>query len=343
MLAAMFHISRQPCWIRRTLPTIISTVSLQFYISKGFLLNLYAGALMYDPCIGQFDYVQEQVPAVPFLVKNANLFNLNESFMAETQSLHTSCGYQSYIDKYLVFPASGVQPQKQFNSTAEASCDVFDMIATAAFNPNPCFNIYEVNSMCPILWDVLGFPTSLVYTPPGASVYFDRADVKAALHAPHNVTWAECSINYPVFVGTGGPEDEGDLSANPIEHVLPQVIEATNRVLVANGDYDMIIMTNGTLLAIQNMTWNSALGFESRPNTPINIKILDLVYADVFDANGANGANGTDGPQGPMGIQHYERGLLWAETYQSGHMQPEFQPRVAYRHLEWLLGYTDQL
>jgi carboxypeptidase D len=38
-----------------------------------------------------------------------------------------------------------------------------------------------------------------------------------------------------------GPEDEGNLSANPTEHVLPQVIEAANRVLVANGDYDMII------------------------------------------------------------------------------------------------------
>jgi carboxypeptidase D len=291
---------------------------------------------MYDPCIGQFDYVQEQVPAVPFIVENANLFNLDESFMAEMQNLHTSCGYKGYIDKYLVFPASGIQPQKQFN---DASCDVFGMITTTVVNPNPCFNIYEVNSMCPILWDVLGFPTSLVDTPPGASVYFDRADVKAALHAPQNIVWAECSL-HPVFIGAGGPEGEGDLSANPIEHVLPQVIEAANRVLVANGDYDMIIMTNGTLLAIQNMTWNSVLGFESRPSTPINIKIPDLVYADVFDANGANG---TDGPQGLMGIQHYERGLLWAETYQSGHMQPEFQPRVAYRHLEWLLGYTDQL
>lgn len=44
-----------------------------------------------------------------------------------------------------------------------------------------------------------------------------------------------------------------------------------------------------------------------------------------------------------VGIQHYERGLLWAEVYQSGHMEPEYQPRVAYRHLEWLLNRTQTL
>lgn len=44
-----------------------------------------------------------------------------------------------------------------------------------------------------------------------------------------------------------------------------------------------------------------------------------------------------------VGIQHYERGLMWAETYQSGHMEPEFQPRVAYRHLQWVLNHTQTL
>jgi carboxypeptidase D len=81
-------------------------------------------------------------------------------------------------------------------------------------------------------------------------VYFNRTDVKKALHAPESVDWSECSAE-PVFVGgDGGPEQEGDFSANPIEKVLPQVIEATNRVLIGNGDYDMIIITNGTLLSV---------------------------------------------------------------------------------------------
>jgi carboxypeptidase D len=34
---------------------------------------------------------------------------------------------------------------------------------------------------------------------------------------------------------------------------------------------------------------------------------------------------------------------MWVETFQSGHMEPEYQPRSAYRHLQWLLGYTDTI
>ncbi|PKY06468.1 putative pheromone processing carboxypeptidase [Aspergillus campestris IBT 28561] len=296
------------------------------------------GALVYDPCIGQYDYVQEQAPAVPFVQENANLFNFNASFMEEIESLHKTCGYESYMDEYLTFPPSSPQPPVSFNVTDEAtSCNIFGSINAAVLQTNPCFNIYQISQMCPLQWDVLAFPTAFLYQPAGATVYFDRADVKRALHAPEHITWAACTED-PVFVG--GPEAEGDLSANPIETVLPQVIEATNRVLVSNGDYDMIILTNGTLLAIQNMTWNGALGFQAAPSTPINITLPDLQYRDVFMANNATGWQ--DG-QGVMGVQHYERGLMWAQSFQTGHMQPSNQPRLTYRHLEWLLGRVDEL
>ena len=297
--------------------------------------------------IGDFTYTQEEVVAVPFVQSHQNVLNVNASFLAQLESLDQSCGYAALRETYLTFPPPGNQPQKYLNLTSEASCDVFNMLDYALLEINPCFDIYEINQQCPFLWDVLSFPTQFVYTPDGANTYFNRSDVKAALHAPQYVDWAECSVD-PAFIGgkkvggyyTGGPEAEGDFSADPIQKVLPQVIEATNRVLVSNGDLDMIIISNGTLLAIQNMTWNGQLGFQQQPATPIDIRIPDLQYQAVFDANGFSGV---DGPQGIMGIQHYERGLLWAETYLSGHMQPEFQPRVTYRHLEWVLGRIDSL
>jgi carboxypeptidase D len=235
-----------------------------------------------------------------------------------------------------------MQPQLYFNYTTEGDCDVFDLINDAALEVNPCFDIYEIVEQCPFLSDVLGFPTEITYNV-YSTTYFNRSDVKTAMHAPQDVSWQECSAE-PVFVGHGGPQGEGDTAPDPIQHVLPQVIEATNRVLVGNGDFDMIIITNGTLLAIQNMTWNGQLGFSEQPSTPINITITDLMYASVFNDsdNGAYYA-GLDGPQGIMGIQHFERGLMWVETFQSGHMQPEFQPRAAYRHLEWLLGRIDTI
>jgi carboxypeptidase D len=88
------------------------------------------------------------------------------------------------------------------------------------------------------------------------------------------------------------------------------------------------------------MTWNGGLGFLAAPSTPINVTLPDREYASVF---AENDVSGWDGPQGVMGIQHYERGLMWAETYMSGHMQPQFQPRVTYRHLQWVLGRIDTL
>lgn len=296
------------------------------------------GAMVYDPCIGSFVSTAQEAPAVPFIQKNANLFNFNDTFMAELEQLHEQCGYKDFMDKYLTFPAAGVQPPMFFNFSSDANCDVFDIALVEALRTNPCWNVYRVADMCPIPWDVLGFPTVLEDLPPGAQIYFNRDDVKRAMHAP-NTKWAECSSK-PVFTGgNAGPEGEGDISADPIQHVLPQVIEATNRVLVANGDYDMIIMTDGTLTAIQNMTWNGKLGFEKRPSDPFNVPLSNQ-YPDVFAENGL--ADDT-GPQGIMGIQHFERGLMWVETFQSGHMQPQYQSRAAYRHLQWLLGRINSL
>ncbi|WVO14452.1 hypothetical protein L204_102086 [Cryptococcus depauperatus] len=299
-----------------------------------------SGALVYDPCIGEFDYVQEEIPIYPFVEANNNLFNFNASVMSELKGLHESCGYAEYIDKYLKFPATENQPPLYFNSSdpQNMTCDVFNTVNELALRINPCFDVYEINLMCPLLWDVLGFPTALNYAP--GSVYFDREDVKKAIHAPENVHWSVCAKE-PVFVGGNeGPQGEGDTSLDPIQKVLPQVIEATNRVLVGNGDYDMIIITNGTLLSIQNMTWNGQLGFQSTPTEEIYIDIPDTQWSPIFDANGLQGLPGV---QGTMGVQHYERGLMWAETFQAGHMQPQFQPRVAYRHLQWLLGHVDRL
>lgn len=129
----------------------------------------------------------------------------------------------------------------------------------------------------------------------------------------------------------------------------------------------MIIITNGTLMSIQNMTFGGQLGFQQKPATPIVV------------------------PGEPGGVQHYERGLLWTEAFGTGHMGPEWYvvlkhifrvfgrllntmsrskkskkrtcgsvlppkdsyansvsqsyraPKLAYRHLEWLLRLRETL
>jgi carboxypeptidase D len=212
-------------------------------------------------------------------------------------------------------------------------------MGSVAMTNNPCFNVYDISDHCPFLWGVLGSIGRGSDTSAGDTTYFNRPGVKTAMHALE-VDWMICAGKAVFIAGDAGPESEGDLSADPIQRVLPQVIEATNRVFIGNGDLDMILVTNGTLMSIQNMTWNGKLGFQQQPSTPIEITLPKLQYGSALDD--ASG-KGVDTAQGVMGIQHFERGLLWAETYLSGHMQPQYQPRVSYGHLEWLLGRVEKI
>ena len=70
--------------------------------------------------------------------------------MNEIKSLYTSCGYQSYVDQYLTFPPSGVQPAIEQNATS-ASCDIYDMAITAEYMLNPCFDTFEIVSNTPLI------------------------------------------------------------------------------------------------------------------------------------------------------------------------------------------------
>lgn len=109
---------------------------------------------------------------------------------------------------------------------ADPGCDVWDSIFNAALIINPAFNIYRIFDTFPILWDVLGFPGSFPQTQL-APLYFDREDVKRAIHAPVNVDWAECS-NVNVF-------PNGDGSPPSALSVLPNVIEKSQRSVIVHG------------------------------------------------------------------------------------------------------------
>ena len=83
----------------------------------------------------------------------------------------------------------------------------------------------------------------IVPPPPDAPVYFNRADVKAAIHAPADVDWTECAgIN--VF-------PQGDSSLPSAFTVLPNVIEKSNRSVIAHGLADFVYIAEGTRIVLQ--------------------------------------------------------------------------------------------
>ncbi|KAF3760780.1 hypothetical protein M406DRAFT_73241 [Cryphonectria parasitica EP155] len=282
------------------------------------------GILIYDPSIAYSDLQAEYV-TLPFVETWNGLFMLNDTFLADIRARDESCGYAAFRDEYLAFPPTASLPAyEDLPSINNYSCvniyyDVFDAVLLT----NPCFDIYQVATTCPLLWDVLGFPGSLEYEPEGAFIYFNRTDVQDAIHAPH-IDWAECA-NENVFV-------HGDDTSLPSAvTVLPGVIDRTQNVIIGHGGLDMVLLANGTLLQLQNMTWGGQQGFSSYPTDPFYVPYND--YTDLSTLAGA----------GVFGSVVSERGLTFVGVDLSGHMVPQYAPTAAYRHLEVLLGRVANL
>lgn len=266
------------------------------------------GIWISDPSLS-YDVVQEEIPAVDFVHKYESVFSLNQTFMEYLDKTAEKCGYTGYYQKYVTFPPKGPLPLPGGTPDISDECDVWDAIFSAALLVNPAFDIYRIFDTYPILWDVLGFPGSFpnVQSP----IYFDRQDVKAVIHAPLNTTWSECS-NISVF-------PNGDNSPPSALSVLPNVIEKSERTVIVHGLADFILIAEGTRIAIQNMTWNGAQGFQA----PIANESL------VVEGMGA------------LGNAHFERGLTYVEVDLSGHMVPQFSPVAAFQIMEYLMGFRD--
>ena len=288
------------------------------------------GIIVYDPSIG-YDGITEQVPAYAFTQYHKQLFPFNDTFEAQIRNASDACGYNDFLNNGLQFPPAGPFPDvpgtRAGSNEPSRDCDVFDDIFSAIFEINPCFDIYQVGQLCPIPWDVLGFPYSDFYLPVGFSQpYFNRTDVKQAIHAPINTNWMICT-DVNVFVNGGDRSPPSGINGGP----LARVTEKTNNTIVGHGMLDMVLIMNGTLLTLQNLTWNGAQGFSQPPTLPFYVPYHnDAVQGSVAGA-------------GVYGSFRTERGLTFVSIDLSGHEVPEFQPSAAYRHLELLLGRINSL
>ncbi|RFU72029.1 serine-type carboxypeptidase [Trichoderma arundinaceum] len=305
------------------------------YISSNFLdakdkeyYNL-KGLIVYDGIM--FDgNVQSNVPTLQYVTRHKDEFAFDDATLAKVKSISDGCGFTDYFEKYLTFPPSGVQPiitpglQVLPNGTIagnETCYDFWNYVTEWATEANPCFNVYNILDHCP-------FP----YDPLGDEPYFDRADVKKALHAPAAINWTQC-INNP-FNSTDG----SDQSPPPGLKQLPHVIDATQNVILAQGAVDWILVLNGVILGVQNMTWGGKTGFQTQPQDPFYVPLYG------FDPFGSGGyASNLPAGSGVQGTTHHERGLTLVATQLAGHEGPQYAAASAFRHLEKLLGRVKSL
>jgi len=245
-----------------------------------------------------------------------------QSFMADIHNRSQHCGYTGFLNDYLTFPPKGKLPTPPNVDYSTPDCTLWNDIYNAASLVNPSFDMYQILTTPPNLWDVLGFPGSFDYIPDGASIYFNRTDVQKAINAPVQ-PWDECSSG----VLTSDDSPPSGLS------VLPRVIEKTKKTLILHGGLDYILIANGTLLMIQNMTWGGAQGFSTPPSK----------FNEFFVPYHSELSLGDTAAAGVMGAWHTERKLTYCSVDLSGHMIPQYQPSASYRQLEFLLGRIENL
>ncbi|KAF4778861.1 serine carboxypeptidase [Colletotrichum scovillei] len=273
------------------------------------------------------DSIGEEIPAVPFVDRWEHVFAFNDTFRQTLKDAHEKCGYADYMRKWLVYPPAGQQPATMpgldEDGNVKTECDTWTMILEAATEITPCFSVYSITNLCPLKYDPLGFSDGSMYRPKGAGpVYFNREDVKKAINAPLDKEWVFCTETPVFFNETDNSIDEGPGS----QPVLPNVIDKTRNVILAHGTKDFVLIDDGTLLTIQNLTWGGQMGFQKKPTAPLYVP-----YHTNTDPETLAGA-------GVMGTVHSERGLTYLAVSTSGHFLAQDAPAVAFRSVEVLVG-----
>ncbi|WPH00638.1 alpha/beta-hydrolase [Acrodontium crateriforme] len=309
------------------------------YIADSFITaadpDIHLGGIaINDPIIGD-ETAQQQVTILPFVDFWSNLFYINDTARAELHKIQKECGYDAYLEKYLRFPPpKGPFPvlRDPYYHQDVAKCAQFDNAFSIIADGNPCFNIYHITQTCPTPFSINGAINVGDYVPPGFTAYFNRTEVQKAINAPVGTNWQQCTDINVFGNGDNSSETASDKSLGPAQDgVLQRVIEVTNNVIIGSGDLDFILNTNGTLLALQNTTWNGGQGLHEYPKKPFLVP-----FHPEYNDGALSGA-------GTVGTWTHARGLTFYTVRLSGHELPGYAPGAGYRALELLLGRIKSL
>lgn len=102
---------------------------------------------------------------------------------------------------------------------------------------------------------------------------------------------------------------------------LPTVIEKTNNVIIGHGLLDYLLLANGSLVTIQNMTWNGMQGFQTAPSVTDNFYVPYhegmLESIEAIDSLPPIVQPYLAGA-GLLGVTHTERGLTFVTVNHAG-------------------------
>ena len=119
-------------------------------------------------------------------------------------------------------------------------------------------------------YNIDALPGSRLYKFDNVAAYLNRADVKAAIHAP-NIVYETCSEAIGTEINAERPLPE------PAAYkIIPSLLNQNVKVHIFNGKLDYLLTYTGSDMVIQNMTWKGQQGFQQAPNKalgPANLGI----------------------------------------------------------------------
>jgi len=151
-----------------------------------------------------------------------------------------------------------------------------------------------------------------------SEAFYNRDDVKAALHAPTNITWHGCRWGEGRRHLSSSPRRLGYMDYDhPIkmENYMSDVLDAGIPLLVYNGDRDMTTNMVGQERVLNSMDWSGKKEWLDAPRGLWMTKDYESGWAKEYDT------------------------LTFVVVYNSGHMVPYNQPVPAFDLLQRFLRH----
>ncbi|CAB36509.1 serine carboxypeptidase Sxa2 [Schizosaccharomyces pombe] len=273
------------------------------------------------------DYeTQEQITAsiwVEHISKLGYYFNNTSSTISEEfKKRNKECQYDSVLNR-LTFPTEQYpiwRPEYNFSTSTslrkrealdgEDIGNVFNSISGCDLYSLSNFLLYLENS-CVITYDVSLDCSFNEYNDP-LITYLNREDVRSSLHATKAST--ALTSGEGVFADGCNFDLYKKIVSNNVESVLVEIIPRLTekyKVSFLAGALDLQILWTGTLLALQNTTWNGWQGFTQSPGS------LETTNGFTLD----------------------ERNLAFTLSNSVGHMAPSKDPQMVREWLENTLLY----
>lgn len=246
---------------------VYSSYIMDLLYRTGNKYNLQGGMMisgLFSNRVAQLDLV-----AYDFAVTWANTLRLTPDDIAAVRKASDLCQYTGYTQKNLVYPPVGRLPPFRLDG-CKTSYTLFNRSVekNKEFNPCECgskevyshltdevISLDRVTIPDPALHSPLGNP----YAPVQASNFFDNPDLQAYIHAPPE-KWNQCVRAVFPHGDTSLPPDEFPSFAHSI---LAGAIEKSPAgLMILSGRQDAMVITDGTSLILQNLTWNNLQGFQ---------------------------------------------------------------------------------